>query len=100
MIYVLKAIHFCQPIDLKTFQICLETYELDPAKFISAPGLAWQAYLKTTKVKLNLLNNIEMLLIVKKVQICRNNETICYCIYQYTKDNNKYMKDYEKSKVW
>ena len=100
MIYVLKAIYFCQPIDLKTFQICLETYELDPAKFISAPGLAWQAYLKTTKVKLNLLNNIEMLLIVKKVQICRNIETICYCIYQYTKDNNKYIKDYEKSKVW
>ena len=85
---------------MKTFQICLETYELGPAKFISAPGLAWQAYLKTTKVKLNLLNNIEMFLIVKKVQICRNIETICYCIYQYTKDNNKYIKDYEKSKVW
>ena len=23
---------------------------------------------------------------------------ICYPIYQYTKDNNKYMKDYDKTK--
>ena len=25
---------------------CIKTYELDPAHFISLPGLAWQAYLK------------------------------------------------------
>ena len=25
---------------------CIKTYELDPARFISLPGLAWQAYLK------------------------------------------------------
>ena len=25
---------------------CIETYELDPAHFISLPGLAWQACLK------------------------------------------------------
>ena len=28
--------------------MCLEIYELDPAKFLSAPGLAWQAALKKT----------------------------------------------------
>ena len=28
---------------------CIETYELDPAYFISLPGLAWQAYLKKKK---------------------------------------------------
>ena len=33
-------------------KMCLEVYELDPAKFILAPGLAWQAALKKTKVKL------------------------------------------------
>ena len=26
--------------------MCLEIYELDSAKFLSAPGLAWQAVLK------------------------------------------------------
>ena len=25
---------------------CIEIYELDPTHFISAPGLAWQAFLK------------------------------------------------------
>ena len=33
-------------------KMCLKIYELDPAKFIWAPGLAWQAALKKTKVKL------------------------------------------------
>ena len=26
--------------------ICLEVYELDPVRFLTAPGLAWQAALK------------------------------------------------------
>ena len=41
--------------------MCLKTYELDPARFLTAPGLAWQAALKKTKVKLNLLTDIDML---------------------------------------
>ena len=31
---------------------CIDTYKLDPAHFLSAPGLAWQACLKKTGVKL------------------------------------------------
>ena len=46
--------------------MCLEIYKLDPAKFLSAPGLAWQAALKKTKVKLDLLTDIDMLLMVEK----------------------------------
>ena len=46
---------------LKAFEIYLEIYELDPAKFLSAPGLAWQAAFKKTKVKLNLVTVIDML---------------------------------------
>ena len=42
--------------------MCLEIYELDPAKFLSAPGLARQAALKRSKVKLDLLIDIDMLL--------------------------------------
>ena len=30
---------------------CFKLYQLDPEKFLSAPGLAWQAALKKTKVK-------------------------------------------------
>ena len=45
---------------------CIEIYELDPAHFLSAPGLAWQACLKKTKIELELLTDIGMLLMVKK----------------------------------
>ena len=34
---------------------CIEIYELDPAHFLSAPGLAWQACLKKAEVELELL---------------------------------------------
>ena len=39
----------------------LKIYELDPVKFLSASGLAWQAALKETDVKLELLNDNDML---------------------------------------
>ena len=46
--------------------ICLKGYELDPACFLNAPRLAWQAAVKKTKVKLDILTDINMLLIVEK----------------------------------
>ena len=39
--------------------MCIKIYELDPAKFLSAQGIAWQAALKKAKVKLELLTDIE-----------------------------------------
>ena len=35
---------------------CLKVYELDPAHFLSLPGLAWQACLKKTNIKLKIIN--------------------------------------------
>ena len=46
--------------------MCINVYELDPARFLSSPGLAWQACLKRTKVKLELLTDVDMLLMVEK----------------------------------
>ena len=42
MICMFKAIHYCELADaFENFRsMCLEVYELDPAHFISAPGLA------------------------------------------------------------
>ena len=57
--------------------MCLKIYELDPAKFLSAPGLAWQAVLKKIKVKLVLLTDIDLLLMVEKGIRGR----ICHSIY-------------------
>ena len=42
-----------------------EIYELDPGKPFSAPGLAWKAALKKTKVKLDLLIDIDLLLMAE-----------------------------------
>ena len=39
---------------LKTLQTSVLKYELDPAHFLSAPALAWQACLKKTEVELEL----------------------------------------------
>ena len=72
----------------------LKIYYLDFAKFLSPPGLAWQAALKKTKVKLELLTDIDMLLMVEK----GIRGGICHAIHQYAKANNKYMKDYDKNK--
>ena len=73
---------------------CLEIYELDPEKFLSAQGLAWLAALKKTKVKLDPLTCIDMLLMVEK----GIRGGICHSIYRYAKANNKYMKDCDKNK--
>ena len=47
-------------------QTCLKNYELDPAHFVSLPGLAWQACLKKTNVELELLTDYDMLLMVEE----------------------------------
>ena len=50
----------------KTFETNELKHELDPAHFLLAPGLAWQACLKKTEKELELLTNINMLKMVEK----------------------------------
>ena len=64
-------VHYCQLTYLKAFIICVEIYEFDPVHFLSAPGLAWQAPLKNTKVKLDLLTDMDILLMVKRWKMSR-----------------------------
>ena len=73
--------------------LCLMNYGLDPAHYYTAPGLAWDAMLKMTKINLELLSDVDKLLMIEKgirggISIISN---------RYGKANNKYMKDfYEK----
>ena len=46
--------------------MCFEKYKLDPSYFVSAPGLAWQAYLKKTGVKLESITDYDMILMIGK----------------------------------
>ena len=73
---------------------CLEIYELDPAHFLSAPGLAWQACLKKTNVKLELLTDNDMLMMFEE----GTRGGMCHATYRYANANNKYMKNYDKNK--
>ena len=72
---------------------CIEIYELDPAHFLSAPRLAWQACLKKTRVNLELLADIDMLLMVEK----GIRGGIFQATHRYARANNKYMNDYDKN---
>ena len=71
---------------------CIEIYGLDPSYFYSAPGLAWQACLKKTDVKLELLTDYQMLLMVE----AGIRGGMCQSTHIYAKANNKYMKNCDK----
>ena len=72
---------------------CDQIYELDPVHFVSAPGLACQACLKKTEVKLELLTNYDMLLMIENVI----RGEICQTTHRYAKADNKCMKNYDKN---
>ena len=71
----------------------LEIYELDPAHFVSAPGLAWKACLKKTQVELELLTDNDMLLMFEE----GIRGGMCQATYRYAKANNKCMNNHDKN---
>ena len=73
--------------------MCIKEYELDPAHFLSLPGLAWQTCLKKNNIELELLTDYDMLLMVEE----GIRGGICHSIDRYAKANNKYMKNYNNN---
>ena len=72
---------------------CIEIYELDPAQFLSVPGLAWQLCFKKIGVKLESLTSNDMLMMVEK----GIRGGICHVINSYGKANNKYIKNFNEN---
>ena len=62
---MLKVIHYCLQMCLKTLETCVLKY-MDFVYFVSAPELAWQVCLKKTKLKLELITHYDMLLMIEK----------------------------------
>ena len=67
--------------------VCMENYSLDPAWYYTSLGLSWDALLKHSKIILELLSDVDMLLMFEKgirggISMISN---------RYGKANNKYM---------
>ena len=71
----------------------IEIYQLEPAHFLSSPGLAWQACLKKTGVELQLLTDNDMLMMYE-IGVTVG---MCNAVYRHDKANNKYMKYFDKN---
>ena len=95
MTYTFNQTHYYLLMYLKPLEkTCQKEYQLDPAHFVSAPGLAWQACLKLSDAKHELLTDENMLLMVEE----GTRGGICQAIHHY-ETANKYMKDYNKNVI-
>lgn len=70
--------------------ICLEKYQLDTAHYYAAPGLAWDAALKYTDVKLDTLTDINQHLFIER---CMRGG-ISVITHRHAKANNPFLEDY------
>ena len=71
---------------------CLQYYKLDPCHYFTSPGLSWDAMLKMTNIKLELMTDIDMFQFIEKGM--RGGTS--YIANRYGKANNKYMKNYDE----
>ena len=72
--------------------VCMNNYGLDPAHFYTAPGLAWKACLKKTGIRLELLQDLDML----HEHGIRGG--ITQAVHRYASANSPYMEEYDKDK--
>ena len=75
-------------------EVCMKNYGLDPAHFYTAPGLAWKAGLKKIGIRLELLQDPDMLLMFE--QGIRGG--ITQSVHRYASANNPYMEEYDSSR--
>ena len=71
---------------------CLQYYKLDPCHYFTSPGLSWDAMLKMTNKKLELISDVDMFQFIEKGM----RGGVSYIANRYSKANNKYMKEYDE----
>ena len=75
-------------------EVCLDNYKLDPAWYLTAPGLSWDAMLRVTGIKLELLTDSDMLMMVEN----GTRGGVSMISNRYSEANNKYMDSYDDAK--
>ena len=75
-------------------EVCLDNYKLDPAWYLTAPGLSWDAMLKTTEIKLELLTDPDMLMMIEN----GTRGGVSMISNRYSEANNKYMDSHDETK--
>ena len=73
-------------------ETCKTYYKMDPCHYFTSPGLAWNAILKMTKIKLELMTDVDMFQFIQKGM----RGGVSYIVNRYGKANNKYMKNYSE----
>ena len=71
---------------------CMQYYKLDPCHYFTSPGLSWDAMLKMTNIKLELMTDIDMFQFIEKDM----HGGVSYIADRYGNANNKYMKEYNE----
>ena len=71
---------------------CMQYYKLDPCHYFTSPGLSWDAMLKMTNIKLELMTDIDMFQFIEKGM----RGGVSYIANRYGNANNKYMKEYDE----
>ena len=71
---------------------CMQYYKLDPCHYFTSPSLSWDAMLKMTNIKLELMTDVDMFQFIEKGM----RGGVSYIANRYGKANNKYMKEYDE----
>ncbi|XP_066585614.1 uncharacterized protein [Prorops nasuta] len=74
----------------QTFRMnCLSSYGLDPAYYFTLPSFTWDAMLKFTNIKLELLTDVDKVMFIER----GIRGGISQCCKRHSVANNKYMHD-------
>ena len=75
-------------------EINLTNSGFDPAHYVSSPGLSWDAMLKMSNVRLDLISDVDMQNLIEKGM----RGGISTITHRHAVANNKYMKNYDPEK--
>ena len=70
----------------------MQYYKLDPCHYFTSPGLSWDAMLKMTNIKLELMTDIDLFQFIEKGM----HGGVSYIGNRYGKASNKYMEEYDE----